>query len=84
MSLPTTMPALKTVRAKPTATTQTPSSTPALDEPYNFVLQCGNRVEIFTKDRFADLPQAVEKLLLQGHTMDDITLGILEAEDPFH
>lgn len=51
--------------------------------PYNIALVCGNMVQIFTPDRFQELPKEVERLLAWGNALHDIDLQLLESDDPF-
>ena len=55
----------------------------APDHPYNIALVCDNMVQIFTPDRFADIPREVERLLGWGHALPDIDLQLIESDDPF-
>lgn len=50
---------------------------------YNIALVCGSLVQIFTPDRFQELPKEVERLLAWGNELHDIDLQLLESDDPF-
>ncbi len=50
---------------------------------YNFVLTCGNLIQIFTADRFHEIPYEVQRLVEWGNATEDIRIELLEAEDPF-
>ncbi|MBW3583297.1 MAG: hypothetical protein KY455_09390 [Euryarchaeota archaeon] len=50
---------------------------------HNFVLTCDNLVQIFTADRWQDIPKEVERLLSWGHNPDAIEIALLDADDPF-
>ena len=50
---------------------------------YNFVLTCGNLVQIFTADQFHEIPYEVQRLVQWGNEVDSIQIGLLEADDPF-
>lgn len=51
--------------------------------PYNIALVCGSMVQIFTPDRFHELPKEVERLMSWGNKLHEIDLQLLESDDPF-
>jgi hypothetical protein len=50
---------------------------------YNFALVCGNRVEIFPPERFHEIQGEVERFLARGRTMEEVSITLLESEDPW-
>lgn len=67
------MPGLKTIKKEQETATHG----------YNYVLTCGNMIQIFTPDRFEEIPEEVGRLLSWGNKLDDIQIGLLEDDDPF-
>lgn len=72
-----------TVKREKGAKTNVPGG--KMDEAdYNFALVCGNRVEIFPPDRFDEIQPAVERFLSKGRLMEEVSITLLEAEDPWN
>lgn len=50
---------------------------------YNFALVCGNRVEIFPPEKFKEIQREVERFLSKGRSMEEVSISLLESEDPW-
>lgn len=50
---------------------------------YNFALVCGNRVEIFPPEKFKEIQREVERFLSKGHSMEEVSISLLESDDPW-
>lgn len=68
------MPVVKTQRRK-TATKE------AVE--FNYVLTCGNMIQIFTPDRMDEMRTEVQRLVEWGNPIEGIEIGLLESDDPF-
>lgn len=50
---------------------------------YNYVLTCGNMIQIFKPDQVPEMRLEVQRLVEWGNPIETIEIGLLEADDPF-
>ncbi len=50
---------------------------------YNYVLTCGNMIQIFKPTEVPEMRIEVQRLEEWGNPIQSIEIGLLKAEDPF-